>query len=227
MTAKICVSIRPKTIAEALTLIEKVENQEADLIEVRLDNLENHNMRLRDISESSQLPKIATNRASGSNGRFIGTESERQQLLLNAARNNFQYIDLELSIPNLRELIAELQSVAAKPIVSFHDYKETPSMLSLAKILGREMATGAEICKIVTTAVSVQDNITILTFLKESCRQTNLVCFSMGALGKPSRILSPIFGAPFTMASLEKEMETAPGQITIQEMKVLYKALEA
>jgi 3-dehydroquinate dehydratase len=47
----------------------------------------------------------------------------------------------------------------------------------------------------------------------------------MGELGKPSRFLSPIFGAFFTIASFERGKETASGQLTIQEMKTAYHAL--
>jgi 3-dehydroquinate dehydratase len=47
----------------------------------------------------------------------------------------------------------------------------------------------------------------------------------MGELGKTSRLLSPIFGAFFTFASLEKGSETAPGQISIKEMRTAYSLL--
>jgi 3-dehydroquinate dehydratase len=47
----------------------------------------------------------------------------------------------------------------------------------------------------------------------------------MGELGKPSRLLSPLFGAFFTIASFERGKETASGQLTIQEMKTAYQAL--
>ncbi|MCW4051779.1 MAG: type I 3-dehydroquinate dehydratase [Candidatus Bathyarchaeota archaeon] len=226
MTARVCVSILPKTVAQALTLIEEAEAQDADLIEVRLDRLEGHNNRLDDIAQSSQLPKIATSRAIDCNSYFGGSERERQQLLLKAARSDFEYIDLELSIHGLKKKVAELRSAGSEPIISFHDCNGTPDLIHIERILKREIAAGAEICKIVTTATSVEDNITVLTFLKGSCRKAKIVCFSMGELGKPSRILSPIFGATFTIASIEKERETAPGQMTIQEMKILYKTLD-
>jgi 3-dehydroquinate dehydratase len=47
----------------------------------------------------------------------------------------------------------------------------------------------------------------------------------MGELGKISRLLSPVFGAFFTFASLEHGSETASGQMTIQEMKTAYELL--
>jgi 3-dehydroquinate dehydratase len=49
----------------------------------------------------------------------------------------------------------------------------------------------------------------------------------MGEAGKASRLLSPLFGAFFTFASLEKGDETASGQMSIGEMRTLYQVLGA
>jgi 3-dehydroquinate dehydratase len=48
----------------------------------------------------------------------------------------------------------------------------------------------------------------------------------MGKLGRISRLLSPLYGSFFTFASLKQGYETANGQISIQEMKEVYKILE-
>jgi len=81
------------------------------------------------------------------------------------------------------------------------------------------------VCKIVTTAKQVEDNLTTLNFMSTASSKTKLVCFCMGELGKISRLLSPLFGGFFTFASLERGSETASGQITIQEMKASYELL--
>jgi 3-dehydroquinate dehydratase len=49
----------------------------------------------------------------------------------------------------------------------------------------------------------------------------------MGEQGKVSRLLSPMFGAFFTFASLEQGSETAAGQMSIKEMKAAYSILGA
>jgi 3-dehydroquinate dehydratase type I len=218
------VSILPKTTAEALRLIEKAEDAHADLIEVRLDCLENHN-ELADLAIHGKTPKIATNKPRGYGGSFSGTEKEQLQILLNAAKNGFQYVDIELTHLKLEEAVRELKSLSVKPIVSFHDFAEPLSFPELNGVLKREIASGAEICKIVTTAKQIVDNLTILDFTSAACRRARTVCFAMGELGKVSRLLSPLFGGYFTFASLEPGSETAAGQMTIQEMKAAYELL--
>jgi len=224
LTIKICVSIPPQTVTEALELIKKAENQNADFIEVRLDSLKKHNQ-LADITHCSNTPLIATNRSTKCQGKFLGSETERQKILLDAAKNGFEYVDVELSTPKLKNIIRNLREMGAKPIVSFHDLNKTPNLTQLNKILKKEIASGANICKIVTTARFVEDNLTVLDFVSKACKTARIVCFCMGEIGKPSRLLSPVFGALFTLASLESERKTAPGQLSIQEMRSAYEAL--
>jgi len=224
LTIKICVSVPPQTVTEALDLIEKAENQHADFIEVRLDSLKKHNQ-LADIAHCSNTSLIATNRSTKCHGKFLGSENERKKILLDAARNGFEYVDIESSNPKLKNLVNNIREVGAKPMVSFHDFDETPNSTHLNKILKKEIASGADVCKIVATARFVEDNLTVLDFVSRACKKARVVCFAMGELGKPSRLLSPVFGAFFTIASIERGRKTAQGQLTIQEMKSAYEAL--
>jgi 3-dehydroquinate dehydratase type I len=224
LTIKVCVSIPPKTIDEAVNLIEKAEAQHADFIEIRLDSLKKPE-RLEDIACSSSTPLIATNKSTENQGEFSGSEDNRQRILLDAARNNFEYVDVDVSTQNMKELIASLHEVGTKPIVSFHDFNCTPNLPQLNKVLEQEIAVGAGVCKIVTTARRVEDNLTVLDFTSKASKDVKLVCFAMGELGKPSRLLSPLFGAFFTFASLDEKRKTAKGQLTIQEMRLAYEAL--
>jgi 3-dehydroquinate dehydratase type I len=224
LTIKICVSVPPKTVAEALNLIAKAENQRTDFIEVRLDSLRKHK-ELADIAHCSDTPLIATNRSPECQGKFLGSENERKKILLDAAANGFEYVDVELFTPGLKETVDNLRGMGVKAILSFHDFHETPSLSQLNDVLRREIDSGADVCKIVTTARLVEDNLTVLDFVSKVSESARIVCFSMGDLGKPSRLLSPVFGAFFTIASLESGRKTASGQLTIQEMRTVYKAL--
>ena len=221
MTARICVSILPKTVPEALLLIEKAEDAHADFIEIRLDLLKDcleNNRGLADLAAHGKTPRIATDKASR-------TETEHQQLLITAAKGGFDYVDVELSTPQLEALVKELKELGAKPIVSFHKLDGSLSVPELNSILEQEITSGAEVCKIVTNAKQMEDNLTNLNFTSTASTKAKVVCFCMGELGKISRLLSPLFGGFFTFASLERGNETASGQLTIQEMKTAYKLL--
>lgn len=217
-------SILPQTTAEALRLIEKAEESSADLIEVRLDCLENYS-ELADLAAHGKTPKIATNKLRSCQGKFSGTETERQQTLLSSAKSGFEYVDVELSSPKLKDLVNEVKELGATCIVSFHDFNGSLSLSELNDILEREISSGADVCKIVTIAKRMEDNLTLLQFTSAASTKTKIACFGMGELGKASRLLSPAFGGFFTFAALERGSETAPGQMTVQEMRSAYELL--
>lgn len=221
MTARICVSILPKNNVEALHLIEKAEQAQADLIEVRLDCLE-ISRKLSDLSASTEIPLIAANKLQSEKGYFSGTETEWQQTLLFAAKSGFEYVDVNLSSPKHKEAISQLKQLGAKPVVSYHKFDGALSVSAMEKVLDEEISSGASICKIVTTAKQVEDNLPVLSFVSFASSKAQLVCFCMGEHGKISRLLSPVFGAFFTFASLEQGSETAAGQMSIPEMRAAY-----
>jgi 3-dehydroquinate dehydratase type I len=211
-------------MAEALKLVDLAEEASANLVEVRLDSMQKHEG-LADLAKHGNVPKIATNKLAICRGKFTGTEAEQKQILLSAAKAGFEYVDIELSASNLKEFTTEVSEYGAKPIVSFHDFDRSLDLAELNTVLEREIASGADVCKIVTTAKRVEDNLTLLNFTAAACKRANTVCFAMGDYGKISRLLSPLFGCFFTFAALESGGETAPGQMTIQEMRTAYKLL--
>ncbi|MCW4015549.1 MAG: type I 3-dehydroquinate dehydratase [Candidatus Bathyarchaeota archaeon] len=224
MTIRVCVSVPPKTVDECFELIKKAEAHNADLIEVRLDSLNNYE-RIADIPACSKTPLIATNKSVEQHGGFSGTETERQKILVTAAKSGFAYVDVHLGVPKQKQLIITLKKAGAKVIVSFHDFEQTPPIAKLNNVLDEELALGADVCKIITTANSVKDNLTTLHFVSEASKKAKLVCFAMGDLGGHSRLVSPVFGAFFTFACLDEKRKTAKGQLTIQEMKLAYETL--
>lgn len=224
MKPRVCVSILPKTVAEALRLIEQADDAHSDLIEVRLDCFKDFS-RLADVSAHVKTPKIATCKMHSGHGKFGGTETEQAQILRTATKSGFEYVDVDLAHPKLKGIVKEFRQMGVKPIVSFHDFTETARTAELSRVLDREIASGAEVCKIITTAKHFEDNLTVLNLTSAACRKAKIVCFAMGEAGKVSRLLSPLFGGYFTFASLERGNETAPGQLTIQEMRTAYELL--
>ncbi len=220
MSPRICVSILPKNSSDALTLIKNAEKSKPDLIEVRLDFLE-PTTKFEELAQSTKIPLIATNKLANENGFFSGTESERQQRLLNAAENGFKYVDVDLS-SSTQEIISKLKQLGVEPIVSSHTLSGPPTHSAMERVLEQEITNGASICKIVVTAEKIEDNLAVLNFVTSNSARAKIVCFCMGEAGKISRLLSPVFGAFFTFASLEQGGETASGQMTIGDMRVFY-----
>ena len=223
MQLKICVSIMERTVQRTLKVIEKLDQHDPDLFEIRLDLMKGTSS-LAAIRRSTNRPIIATIRRRGDGGFFHGTEVARSEALIQAARAGFDYVDVELNTKKVREVVRRFEHEGAKAIVSYHNAKTTPEITVLESILKREKRAGADICKIVTTAKKLSDSLHCLTFVNKQARNARLVCFAMGRLGTPSRVLSPVFGAYFTFASSGVGKETASGQVPISELRALYKS---
>jgi 3-dehydroquinate dehydratase-1 len=224
MRPKICVPVTERDVNRVVRSLRLLERHDPDFIEIRFDSMRSPSS-LSEIRAATERPLIATNRSKAQGGLFHGTERARLQILMQAAREEFDYVDLELRIKDARKTVRQMKRHGAKVIVSFHSEKFTPTEEALESILANEKRAGADVCKIVGTAKSYTDNLRCLRFVDKHARRTKLVCFSMGRLGIPSRILSPVLGGYFTFASFRTGRETAAGQIPIDELQTLYKEL--
>ena len=221
---RVCVSISSTDIHELLERAQRAEKLFADIIEVRLDRLRDHHG-LSKVVRSVQTPTIATNRAISEKGSFHGSETERLKVLSEAVDEGFHYVDLEITANKLDSAIAHFRKKGARIILSHHDYFRTPNQAMLQSILSQLKEFKPDICKIVTTAQSSEDNRTILSLLNKNNQNIPLVSFAMGPIGVWSRIMAPFYGAVFTYASLERGLETAIGQPCITDLRQIYASL--
>ncbi len=188
-----------------------------DLFEVRIDIIGDG---WQESVKQFEKPWIGCNRRVDEGGRWEGDEARRMEKLLEAIELGADIIDLELRTTNLKQAI-ELIKKRVKCLLSFHELERTPPLNSLREIVQRQLEAGADVCKIVTTAQRVEDNLTILQLISEFPK-TRIVSLAMGPLGFASRVLCPLVGGDFTYASIEQGKESAPGQITVRELRKLY-----
>lgn len=193
-----------------------------DLFEVRIDLIGNG---WQELAKQLYKPWIACNRKVDEGGRCEGDEAERVEKLLEAAELGADIIDLELVTAGLPEVVALVKKKAVC-ILSYHNLEVTPPLDNIKDIVRKQLAAGADICKVVTTAQSAEDSLTVLQIIPDF-PTVRVVTFAMGPLGLVSRILCPLVGGDFTYASLECGKESAPGQITVEELKKLYEMLGA
>ncbi len=222
---RICVVVTASNDAEAIDTIRRTRPLVPDLIEIRLDYMKTLGD-LRLIREATGIPLIATNRCSNQGGNSAGSEADRIAGLLQACESGFNYVDLEIDIEGVEELAEKIKSLGAGVIISFHDFETTPEKKLLEEILRDELSAGADICKIVGTSNTVRDNLTYFNLLRENT-DVKIVSFGMGNAGILSRVLSPLVGGAFTYASAETGSESAPGQLTISELREIYRIMGA
>jgi len=210
----ICLSVFPHHDSIP-SLLKRISSKKPDLIEYRLDYL-TETSTLETIVKSKRCPIVATDRS----GR-----KRSKTLLLSAAEIGFDFIDVDTSFPLARSIIKELKTHDVRIIASHHDFLKTPPEKRLIQLLQIERNIGGDICKIVTTATQPADNLIVLRFINKCSRMTKIVSFAMGKFGIASRVLSPFFGAEFTFASIDDQSKTAEGQMSIDDLRRMWKIL--
>lgn len=191
----------------------------SDLVEIRIDMIGDT---WTTFARMIKKPWIACNRPKAEGGYWEGDEESRVRELLRAKTLGASYIDIELSSPHVIRVVENIKVGGCKALISYHNFDETPSLNKLKEIFEKEVKLGADVCKIVTTAKSFQDNITIFRLIMDTCRNAPIVSFCMGEAGVLSRILSPFFGGMFTYASLGEGLESARGQIDLESLESFY-----
>jgi len=210
---RICAVIINKDL-QAIRRIEPL----IELFEVRIDLIGDG---WQELIKQLNKPWIACNRKADEGGNWKKDEAKRVEELLKATELGAKMIDIELRTANLAETI-RLIKPRAKCLVSFHDLKGTPSFDEMKKIVQRQLESGADLCKVVTTAQSFTDNIAVLQLIS-AFPDTKVVSLAMGHLGSVSRILCPLVGGDFTYASIGTGKESAPGQVTVTDLRKIYK----
>jgi len=195
--------------------------------EVRLDYLEEPAPDLQRLFRSLPGPVIATNRLAAEGGRWTGTEAARLALLGQALDLGVTCLDLEMAAdPGFRrEILARREST--KLILSWHDFTGTPETTRLAAILEEMLASEADIVKLVALAREPADNLRLLSLIPQArARGKDIIAFCMGPLGKWSRIAAPLLGSFLAFAPFSKTGASAPGQLTVNDLKRVWKMLK-
>ncbi len=213
----ICVSIQSITTQQTVEDVKRV-GTEADLIEIRMD-YRDEALGLAEIVEASKVPLIGTNRREDQGGKAKETEKKRVELLREAVKAGFTYIDLASTTENLEKVVKDLKKEGAKIIMSYHDFKHPLDNAQLEEKYAELKKTGCAVVKIIGWADSVLDN---LPYIKFNNEHPGNVSFGMGEKGVTSRIMAPLSGALYTYASLDEGKELGPGQVPLGHLREIY-----
>lgn len=215
----ICVPIVSPTLSQALADIAAAR-EFADFIELRVDLMVNPDIPA--LLKAAEKPCIVTNRTKLEGGQFKGSEEQRIDLLRQAINAGADYIDIEAS--TRKDLLQSVLSAKGKTrvILSYHDFTRTPQRLE--SIYETMCEIPADVVKIITYAMDINDNLAVFDLLKRAGKDgKKLISFCMGEKGEISRILSPLLGGFLTFGSLETGKESAPGQILASVLKNVYR----
>ncbi len=185
----------------------------ASIVELRLDRFTGIDVRAA--INSCPLPVLATLRSRSEGGEGPDDPTTRAQVLGAARDAGAALLDFEFERD--ASLVRELGLAPEQTILSWHDPGRTPEGLS--DIVSRMMQTQARWIKVVPTAESVRDLVSVLAlhrqFNRGRARDRRLLTFAMDTPGLASRYLAPLLGPPIGFAAWSDTTPAAPGQLSI------------
>ena len=221
---RVCLAL---TADDPSDLLEKADSVVRDnpFLELRLDYLPKPGLALPKIKQFMEMNPhavvIATCRRGASGGKFKGAIPAQLELLGKAAAAGCQMVDLELQTAAKckPEQLQKLRTRAAL-VLSFHDFRGTKK---LEETLAAMRKYTADFYKVVSTATTLYDNVTMMKFLEKESDRHSLVGVCMGEQGIVSRVLGVRAGSAFTFAAVNPQERTAPGQVTAQDLRNVYR----
>lgn len=211
----LCVAIFVTSVEQARRDIAAAVDAGADRVELRLDSFRD-DVAAREVIGSFRHPFILTCRPTWEGGRSKATDKNRVDFLVKLAPTDATtYLDIEL-ISLQRRGTGDVQNPL---VVSSHDFTGRPARLT--NLFASLNAMPGTVSKLVWTARTIRDNLEAFEILQQRQKPTIALC--MGEAGLISRVLAKKFGGFLTFASLEDGAGTAPGQISIRDMKRLYR----
>src|ERR1700683_1564435 len=221
---RVCVAV---TASDPADLIEKAEALIRDnpFLEFRLDYISKPGLALPKIKHfletHSGITIIATCRRAASGGKFRGSIASQLEMLAKAAAAGCQLVDVELQTAQKCKP-AQLQKLRSRAalILSFHDFRGTKK---LDETLEKMRSFPADFYKVVSTATTLADNVSMIQFLERESDNHSIVGVCMGEQGIISRVLGVRAGSIFTFGSVGAGEETAPGQVSAPELRSVYR----
>jgi len=188
-----------------------------DLFEVRLDHLIKHLAEVEDTIKKLRAPIIITARHPLEGGANKLGAPQRAALLLRFL-DHASYVDIELRA--LRELRSVHRQARAKKIgliISFHDWKQTPSLARLRAKARAAIAAGADVFKVATRTDNHTQLQRLLDFFDEQHVDLAVSAMGIGKLGAKSRLELMRRGSVLTYAHLGRA--SFPGQPSLREIQ--------
>ncbi len=226
----LCTSLTAKTVDGMLAEAQEALAAGADIVEIRLDYLENFSPEtdLPTLLESCPLPVIVTFRPTWEGGLYDGEEAPRLAALKYAAALGADFIDIELKAAHLYFAAAtDTAHPNNRVIISSHDYQATASEEDLNALVEKIKAAGADVVKFATTAQDIGDAARVLRVLQRAVASGQpTIALAMAERGQITRILAPKYGGFLTFGALSPERQSAPGQPTLGQLRNLFRLQE-
>jgi 3-dehydroquinate dehydratase-1 len=198
-----------------------VAAESADVVELRADLFadptpEHVTHALRRLRAGGR-PVILTVRSAAEGGRIA--DDGRRRALYDAGLAHADAVDVEIASATLvAAVVGPARAAGRTVLLSAHFLDATPPLSTLAGLVDRARALGADLPKLAAHARDLDDVCTLLQATL-GARDGGVVTMAMGPVGALSRVFFPAAGSLLTYGAVGRP--TAPGQLALGELRRL------
>jgi len=191
-----------------------------DLFELRLDRLADIADEVENVLPKLRTPLIITARHPREGGARKLRLRQRWDLLAQFL-NHAHHIDVELrSAPALRSILTLAEKKNIRRIISFHNFKSTPSARILVAKASEARSHGANIFKVVTRTDTPIELGRLVEFMTSRPLDLAVAVMGIGKLGAISRVLLARAGSVLIYASIGAATDVE-GQLSLEQLRAL------
>ena len=142
--------------------------------------------------------------------------------IISLLKNTKSFLDLDINTQQ-----EELNLIKAiNTIVSYHNYKETPTKKELLEIIEKMKNFNPAIYKIATMCNNEKDSLTLLNVILELKEKgVKYIVLGMSENGIITRIFGTLWGNEMIFAPVNRNESSASGQLTRIELEEIFKVL--
>ncbi|MFB6224066.1 MAG: type I 3-dehydroquinate dehydratase [Haloarcula sp.] len=210
--------------------VEPAAREDADGLELRMDFTDDPLAQLD--TYDGDLPILVTNRPTWEGGEAADTTERLDTLETALEYEAVTAVDLELAAldgavdHDARRVADVARDHGASVVVSTHNFESTPDRNAIVDRLERACAHG-DVGKMASTAQSPDDVLAMLGATREvSAAGERVATMCMGAAGRHSRAVAPLYGSRIGYAPVDPADATAPGQYDLATLRTLVDQLQ-
>lgn len=219
-TLKYCLPIIKDSQEDVLKTID-LSITEYDYFEVWLDHIEDLNMEfIKKLEKKLDSKLILLFRRQKL--ETVKMSSAMTKSIIKMLNNSNILVDLDI-LSQKKELdFIKKNNINMKKIVSYHNYKETPSDGFLKNVLNKMNKHNPYIYKVSAFCNSENDSVRLLNLTKMLKTKNNkYIVLGMGEKGVLTRIAGIILGNEMHFAPKTLAEKSAPGQLTKKQLKTI------
>lgn len=225
MKIKYCLPVIKDTKEEVLQeILQNLEHY--DFFEVWIDYIENMDEKfVQDLIDKIGEKLIVVFRRQ--NLEELKMNKDERLKIISLLKNSQTLLDLDIFGQKEELDYIKNNYLEVKTVVSYHNYQETPVDSELKEIIDTMKIHDPEIFKIATKCNNPKDALRLLGLLlamKE--KDVKGIVLGMGEFGIITRIFGTIWGNEMIFAPKIKDLSSAPGQLTREQLETIFSILE-